>query len=294
MIKSNDNTWYEHICVLINTNDSCNCKNIMTSTTRQLGKTEGILPKGPYPPCLRMAERAILAGYPRYVLISDSNICIPHPRCRHWGHPSPVAALAVINTTYIAIKWRQLNIGNTHLRVKNWLQTICPCRLLGNIGREQAGSMQSIIMGVSMLLFVYATHWCLASRKGPLLLTDTRIEFRTWTNNYIATENGIWLLIHDLNFTLMFWSSWLITYQIKQWKLLLILPLISIDLCQKRWPLQTLNWCWERYHLKSFASNWYLHQSIRQIRHANLFSRGGDISSHSTKTRLDCDLREIR
>ena len=27
---------------------------------------EGILPKGPYPPCLRMADRALLAGYPGY------------------------------------------------------------------------------------------------------------------------------------------------------------------------------------------------------------------------------------
>ena len=26
---------------------------------------EGILPKGPYPPCLCMADRALLAGYPR-------------------------------------------------------------------------------------------------------------------------------------------------------------------------------------------------------------------------------------
>ena len=28
---------------------------------------DGILPKGPYPPCLRMADRAFLAGYPRYI-----------------------------------------------------------------------------------------------------------------------------------------------------------------------------------------------------------------------------------
>ena len=28
---------------------------------------EGILPKGPFPPCLRMADRALLAGYPRLV-----------------------------------------------------------------------------------------------------------------------------------------------------------------------------------------------------------------------------------
>ena len=33
---------------------------------------DGILPKGPYPPCLRMADRALLAGYPRYV---DSDFC---------------------------------------------------------------------------------------------------------------------------------------------------------------------------------------------------------------------------
>ena len=29
---------------------------------------EGILPKGPYPPCLRMADRALLAGYPRHMV----------------------------------------------------------------------------------------------------------------------------------------------------------------------------------------------------------------------------------
>ena len=29
-------------------------------------KIDGILPKGPFPPCLRMADRALLAGYPRY------------------------------------------------------------------------------------------------------------------------------------------------------------------------------------------------------------------------------------
>ena len=28
---------------------------------------EGILPKGSYPPCLRMADRALLAGYPRHI-----------------------------------------------------------------------------------------------------------------------------------------------------------------------------------------------------------------------------------
>ena len=29
---------------------------------------EGILPQGPYPPCLRMADKALLAEYPRYFI----------------------------------------------------------------------------------------------------------------------------------------------------------------------------------------------------------------------------------
>ena len=35
--------------------------------TYHLEYIDGILPKGPYPSCLRMAYRALLAGYPRYV-----------------------------------------------------------------------------------------------------------------------------------------------------------------------------------------------------------------------------------
>ena len=30
---------------------------------------DGILPKGPYPPCLRMTDRALLAGYPRCIVL---------------------------------------------------------------------------------------------------------------------------------------------------------------------------------------------------------------------------------
>ena len=35
---------------------------------------DGILPKRPYPPCLCMADRALLAGYPRYVNVMLQNI----------------------------------------------------------------------------------------------------------------------------------------------------------------------------------------------------------------------------
>ena len=35
---------------------------------------DGILPKGPYPPCLRMADRALLAGYPWCIHFSYSQV----------------------------------------------------------------------------------------------------------------------------------------------------------------------------------------------------------------------------
>ena len=36
---------------------------------------DGILPKGPYPPCLRMSERALLAEYPRFTCLK----VVQHP-----------------------------------------------------------------------------------------------------------------------------------------------------------------------------------------------------------------------
>ena len=35
---------------------------------------DGILPKGPYPPCLRMEDRALLAGYHRYNSVMPSSL----------------------------------------------------------------------------------------------------------------------------------------------------------------------------------------------------------------------------
>ena len=52
---------------------------------------EDIRPKGPYPPCLRMADRALLAGYPRYMVHIDgvggiSNIHPPIDISRYLTH----------------------------------------------------------------------------------------------------------------------------------------------------------------------------------------------------------------
>ena len=40
---------------------------VWQTQSNEICQIEGILPKGPYPPCLRMADRALLAGYPRNI-----------------------------------------------------------------------------------------------------------------------------------------------------------------------------------------------------------------------------------
>ena len=59
---------------------------------------DGFLPKGPYPPCLRMADRALLAGYPRYIFIKcPCVIYIPDAACPR--------LLPVILQIYQSHKW---------------------------------------------------------------------------------------------------------------------------------------------------------------------------------------------
>ena len=44
----------------------CSSSHLIQAVKRiSIWQIEGILPKGPYPPCLRMADSALLAGYPR-------------------------------------------------------------------------------------------------------------------------------------------------------------------------------------------------------------------------------------
>ena len=43
---------------------------------------DGILPKGPYTPCLRMADRALFAGYPRYDKISQEMLSFATTRVK--------------------------------------------------------------------------------------------------------------------------------------------------------------------------------------------------------------------
>ena len=65
---------------------------------------EGILPKRPHPPCLRMADRALLAGCPRYMVHIDgvggiSNIHPPIDISRYSTHRGK-DEMAKLLTTY--------------------------------------------------------------------------------------------------------------------------------------------------------------------------------------------------
>ena len=46
---------------------------------------EGILPKGPYPPCLHMADRALSTGYPRYCSCCPRCTQTSSHRCWSWA-----------------------------------------------------------------------------------------------------------------------------------------------------------------------------------------------------------------
>ena len=61
------------------------------------GHINGILPKGPHPPCLRMADRALLAGYHRYIchiqIMLDTPVQLPTERLTTKRCPGTVSAL---------------------------------------------------------------------------------------------------------------------------------------------------------------------------------------------------------
>ena len=54
----------------------------ISGTIKQRIHIDGILPKGPYQPCLRMADRALLAGYPRFEICET-----PHHVWCMWAIP---------------------------------------------------------------------------------------------------------------------------------------------------------------------------------------------------------------
>ena len=58
MVCANNRVYYDPMIVFV-------CLHITQPHYHHYADLDGILPKGPYPPCLRMTDRGLLAGYPR-------------------------------------------------------------------------------------------------------------------------------------------------------------------------------------------------------------------------------------
>ena len=67
---------------------------------------EGILPKGPYPSCLRMADRALLAGYPRPVTSSRK----PWLMCPTICFSSNTKSCIILENTFICYRCGNKNV----------------------------------------------------------------------------------------------------------------------------------------------------------------------------------------
>ena len=69
--------------------NSTQCDTTLYTAQQCRTQLDGILPKGPYPPCLRMADRALLAGYLRTV----NSLMLPHLLCSMLSYGMSIVSL---------------------------------------------------------------------------------------------------------------------------------------------------------------------------------------------------------
>ena len=79
---------------------------------------DGILPKGPYPPCLRMADTALLARYPRYMVpllaMLGANVDLPLSLCLGQASlASPLYEAVTMYCPYSIINTRPCNLTDS-------------------------------------------------------------------------------------------------------------------------------------------------------------------------------------
>ena len=113
------------------------CLDLITtakkSKTYSVGYNEGILPKGPYPPCLRMAGRVLLAGYPRYVYVC---VCVQvlHHRIKF---SSVLSLIPCYIEEYLVTRSRgsafQIKISTMRKKQNNKKRDICMAMLIHSV-----------------------------------------------------------------------------------------------------------------------------------------------------------------
>ena len=104
-------------------NIACLCQSIEINNNKHI---EGILPKGPYLPCVSMAGRALLAGYPRYIWVTwprwlwhSDAICIELGQ--HWLTWTNVA-LSSVRSTDIHLREISHEISQPPITKIFWLE----------------------------------------------------------------------------------------------------------------------------------------------------------------------------
>ena len=84
--------------------------------------TRGILPKGPYLPCVSMAGRALLAGCPRYIYVYIYEVKIMCPKrnivCTHDVISRTLTVLYIFWISFLHIFVYRSMLTMTHLRVR--------------------------------------------------------------------------------------------------------------------------------------------------------------------------------
>ena len=149
---------------------------------------EGILPNGPYPLCLRMADRTLLAGYPRH----DDGTTIPTPRI-------PLFMLCWLRHDLLTMTcqhkkmWKELvnalDIDFIHGHIDAW-----SCKnashLTEKTTRCHANHIHSRHQGFDLIIIIYVTthyhspftlcfvNWCLTIACLLLLLS----HYWLWTH----------------------------------------------------------------------------------------------------------------
>ena len=82
---------------------------------------DGILPKGPYPPCLRMAERAFLAGYTRITCPTPNTHTHTHT---HHTRQYPQAVPFISDSVIVVSIWETDNMALCTFTPRQFLLSI--------------------------------------------------------------------------------------------------------------------------------------------------------------------------
>ena len=116
---------------------------------------EGILPKGPYPPCLRMADRALLAGYPQCLVSVVPGLCSGQ---MYVTSPAKTLILLCGLVIYLA-SWNLVNMGSGNGLFPDSTKALPTTNVgLSSVGPCVVGLEVKMLMKVITTAYLKITH----------------------------------------------------------------------------------------------------------------------------------------